>query len=228
MDQFGVKEVTPEIVGRLLGCGSTDIMFFISTSFIRRFIKTPEISARFNLDPNKTRDIEYRTIHRYICDYYRSALNISGSMVAPFSIKKGANIYGLILATTHRRGMEKFLKVCWDLDPSTGEANYNIDADPAWSGEKFLFQEMSTITKIDCFKQSIQEALRNGTMNNVELYRFCLEQGFCASEANKALRSLQDTHTILVNDIVTGTPARKGSFYLIDPSKRITIGLRKR
>jgi len=73
MDQFGVKEVTPEVVNQLLSCGSTDIIFFISSSFIRRFIETPEIRARFDLDPTRTKNVEYRTIHRYICDYYRSA-----------------------------------------------------------------------------------------------------------------------------------------------------------
>jgi hypothetical protein len=162
------------------------------------------------------------------CDYYRSALNTPGSLVAPFSIRKGANIYGVIFATTHRLGMEKFLKVCWTLDTSTGEANYNIDADPTWSGEKVLFPEMSTVTKIDLFKQSLEEALQIGTLNNVELYGFCLEQGFCASKANELLRNLQETHTIVVTDVVAGTPARKGSFYLADPSERITIGLRKK
>jgi mannose/fructose-specific phosphotransferase system component IIA len=65
-------------------------------------------------------------------------------------------------------------------------------------------------------------------MNNVGLYGFCLEQGFCKSKANKVLHSLQDANTILVTDIVTGTPARKGSFYLAESSARITIGLRKR
>ena len=177
MDQFGVKEVTPEIVNQLLSCGSTDIIFFISSSFIRRFIATPEISTKFNLDPDRTRNVEYRTIHRYICDYYRSALNTPGALVAPFSIKKGANIYGVIFASIHKLGMEKFLKVCWTLDPSTGEANYNIDADPTWNGERVLFPEMSSFTKIDLFKQSLKEALQSSTMNNVELYGFCLEQG---------------------------------------------------
>ncbi len=225
MDQFGVKEVTPEVVDELLGCGSTDIIFFISSSFVRRFIETPEIQTKFDLDPAEIRDIEYRTIHRHICDYFRSAL--AGPLVAPFSIKKGSNIYGVIFATMHRLGMEKFLKVCWALDPSTGEANYNIDRDPAWSGERFLLPEMNTITKIELFERALVELVREKPVNNVDLYGFCLEQGFCASKANEVLRKLQETGTIVVTDAATGRPARKGSFYLTDPNERMRMGLKK-
>lgn len=225
MDQFGVKEVTPEIVNVLLGCGSTDALFFISTSFISRFIKTPEIQDAFSLDPKEMRDVEYRVIHRYICDYYRSALRNHGSMVAPFSIKKGGNIYGLIFATQHMLGMEKFLKVCWDLDPSTGEANYNIDKDPAWNGERFLLPEMNAITKIELFEHSLRQFIEDRVPSNRELYRFCLEQGFCASKANLSLRKLQNGQIINTSNISNGSPARKGSFYLKDKMDRVRFGI---
>lgn len=225
MDQFGVKEVTPEIVSTLLSCGSTDIIFFVSSSFIKRFIEAPEIQTKFNVDPGIIKDVEYRAIHRYICDYYRSALSIPGFLVAPFSIKKGGNIYGVIFATLHRLGMEKFLKVCWTLDPSTGEANYNIDDDPAWSGERFLLPEMNVITKIDLFERSLVEFLRKRTATNVELYGFCLEQGFCASKANESLRKLQKARKIVVTDAATGKAARQASFYLVDRSVRVKFGV---
>jgi hypothetical protein len=227
MDQFGIKEVTPEVVSALLNCKSTDIIFFISSSFIKRFIETPEIQARFNVDPKEVRDVEYRAIHRYICDYYRSALRISEALVAPFSIKKLGNIYGVIFATLHRLGMEKFLKVCWTLDPSTGEANYNIDHDPAWSGERFLLPEMNVITKVDLFERTVLEFIRKWTPTNVELYGFCLEQGFCASKAYESLRKLQKAHKIAVTDTAKGTAARQGSFYLTEPDERVKIGIQK-
>jgi three-Cys-motif partner protein len=227
MDQFGVKEVTPEIVNTLLSCGSTDIMFFVSSSFIKRFIETPEIQTKFNLDPGEIKNVEYRAIHRYICDHYRSALGVRGALVAPFSIKKGANIYGVIFATRIRLGMEKFLRICWTLDPSTGEANYNIDDDPAWSGERFLLPEMNTITKVDLFERSLAGYIRQETPNNIELHGFCLEQGFCASKANESLRKLQKTCNMLVTDVASGTAARKSSFYLTERTERVRIGLKK-
>lgn len=88
MDQFGVKEVTPEVVMSLLCCGATDVLFFISSSFIRRFIETEEIGSKFDLDPRTTKNVEYKAIHRYICDHFRSSLHGTGALVAPFSIRK--------------------------------------------------------------------------------------------------------------------------------------------
>jgi hypothetical protein len=226
MDQFGIKEITPEVVRALLGCRSTDILFFISSSFIRRFIETPEFQVHFKLDPSVLKNVEYSAIHRYICDHYRSALGKLVALVAPFSIRKGVNIYGVIFATRHRLGMEKFLKVCWAMDPSTGEANYNIDNDPAWNGERFLYPDMNTITKIELFEQSLMNYIQEMTPTNVELYGFCLEKGFCASKANETLRKLQRSCEITVTEITTGTVARKGSFYLADDNKRVIFGVK--
>lgn len=71
MDQFGVKEVTPDIIRSLARCSATDILFFISTSFIRRFIETPEIRSKYDLNCDEMKSMEYSVIHRYICEYYR-------------------------------------------------------------------------------------------------------------------------------------------------------------
>jgi hypothetical protein len=131
----------------------------------------------------------------------------------------------LIFATRHRLGMEKFLKVCWALDPSTGEANYNIDADLAWSGEPLLWSEMNTITKVDLFERSLVEFLRKQSATNVELYGFCLEQGFCASKAKESLQKLQKEGRILVTDTSTGNAARLGSFYLQEKTVRAKFGV---
>src|SRR5208283_1092431 len=74
MDQFGVKEVTPDVIRRLAACRATDILFFISTSFIRRFIETPEIQSKYDLSCDEIKNMEYNVIHRYICEYYRGKL----------------------------------------------------------------------------------------------------------------------------------------------------------
>jgi len=43
MDQFGLKEVTPDVLRRLAGCKTTDVLFFISSSSARRFAEVPEM-----------------------------------------------------------------------------------------------------------------------------------------------------------------------------------------
>ena len=71
MDQFGIKEVTPEVVSKMAKCSRTDILFFISSSIVNRFIETPEIGSKFNISSEALRDKEYTVIHRYLCDYFR-------------------------------------------------------------------------------------------------------------------------------------------------------------
>ncbi len=225
MDQFGVKEVTPEVVKMLLDCGHTDILFFISSSYLRRFIDEPELKKIFQMDSSQVKNVEYRTIHRHICDYYRSQLGVHKAYVAPFSIKKGSNIYGVIFATGQRRGIEKFLDVCWKLDPSTGESNYSIDDEAIWYGQQSLFSELNVIRKVDIFEKSLVDFVQKQNRTNIELYDYCLNQGFCSMKANESLRKLQNDGSIAVIDISTGKPARKGSFYLTEAASRVTFGV---
>lgn len=213
LDQFGVNQVTPEVVRSLLDCKFTDILFFISSSYINRFIETSEIQGLFSIDPDQLKDVEYNAIHRYICDYFRMQLQGTDALVAPFSIKKGSNIYGVIFASKDLLGMEKFLKVCWGLDSVSGSANYNIDNDMSYSGDT-LFEEFNIPTRLSLFERDLLEFIRQEKPNNQQVYRFALEKGFHSVKANDMLRVLQEKGEILVFDAQTGKPARKRSFYL--------------
>lgn len=221
LDQFGVKEVTPETLDDLLSCGRTDVMFFISSSFVRRFIDTPEIRTKFSINPEEVGNVEYKAIHRYLCAYYRSALRCPDAMLAPFSIKKGSNIYGIIFATRHRSGMDKFLSVCWKIDPSTGQSNYDMDDDPAWGGEQFLLPELNTIKRVDFFEKALLTFIGTQAPDNVELDSFCLAEGFSRAKASESLRAMQNSNRILIVDATTGAPARRGSFYLSEADVRV-------
>ena len=56
-----------------------------------------------------------------------------------FSIKKKANIYGLVFGSHHWRGMQKFLEIAWKLDSSCGEADYEMESDTV-QGEMYFDQ----------------------------------------------------------------------------------------
>jgi three-Cys-motif partner protein len=221
MDQCGVNQVTPEVVRDLLACGSTDVLFFISSSFIHRFIDIPCIRSKLDVDPEEVKNSPYRAIHRHICDHFRAAIDGAGYLLAPFSIMKGANIYGLVFAASHRLAMEKFLNICWKLDEVTGQANYNIDGDLSWGGQPCLFDEMNKATRVTLFEKALRDYIREKRPTNVELYGFCLEQGFCASKAGDSLELLQREGLISVWDVKTQAPARKHSFYLKDKLTRV-------
>ena len=221
LDQCGVTEVTPATVKALVDCGATDVMFFISSSFLRRFAAEPEMQTKFAIPPDLPKIEENDTIHRYICHHFRDELTGTGIELAPFSLKKGPNVYGVIFASAHLKGLERFLSVCWKIDPHTGEANFNIEGDPAWAGQTLLFGDPVKPSKIDRFERDLLDFIARTTPTNIMLYRFCLEQGFPSAKANESLRRLQEKEKLRVNDALAGSPARKKSFYLKDNQLRV-------
>lgn len=223
MDQFGVKEVTPDVVNTLAQCRTTDILFFISSSYIRRFAGEPAIQSYFQLNAQELAASEYKSIHRRICRYFRSKLPQGAEYhLAPFSIRKGSNIYGVVFGSGSLLGLDKFLNVCWKLDDVTGEANYDIDDDPARQGERFLFPEMNVIRKQDEFQRELEQLLRGNreapgklvSVNNLDVYRFTLEQGFLPKHANAHLKAMRKAGRLEVTSTESGDASRKSGFYL--------------
>jgi len=211
LDPFGVSDVTPDIVSRLAGIETTDILLFIPSSYLRRFKDDPQFVARQGLDPAELENIEHGQIHRYVFDHYKSEIpDDLEYFMAPFSIKKGSNIHGIMFGSRCLLGLDKFLKVCWSLDKKTGEANYNIDDDIIWSGQHSLFPELNVTTKARYFINSLIDELRKHSVDNRMMYKFVLESGFATSKARDILIQLQTEGIIDVRLI----DARKGAFYL--------------
>ncbi len=128
LDQFGIKHVTPDIFKKIINLKATDFLFFISSSYIHRFYEIEEFRKYVNIPEETFRANPYKHIHRTVVDFYKSQIpNGRNYYLAPFSIKKNSNIYGIIFGTNHTLGIEKFLKIAWKLDPLLGEANFDID-----------------------------------------------------------------------------------------------------
>lgn len=211
MDQFGISDVTPEIVHQLSLCDRTDILFFFPSSYLKRFRDLPSFASKIDL---REKNLDFNTIHRYICDYFKEWLGASRYYLAPFSIKSGSNIHGVIFGSGHLYGLEKFLRVCWDIDPQTGEANYNIDNDLVRGGQLSLFEEMNSFRKIDQFTESLKEFIEIVAPDNVMTYEFCLMRGFTPTVAKQVLESLLSAGWLQVVSLTDGKPPRKGAFYL--------------
>jgi three-Cys-motif partner protein len=218
MDQCGIKEVNRDIFATLVGCCATDILFFVSSSFIRRFIADESVQQHFNIPEGEMCAVSAKDIHRYVCrEFYQKLIPVDHRYhVAPFSIEKdgGANIYGIIFGSGSLFGLEKFLRVCWNKDEITGEANYNIDGDIVRDGQMALLPEDSVIKKQDRFQRDLMEYIRLRKPDNRDLYQFVLENGFLPSHAGAVLRSMQASGSLSVMDIGSGQKARGNAFYL--------------
>ena len=218
MDQCGIKEVNRDIFATLVGCCATDILFFVSSSFIRRFINDESVQQHFRIPVKEMRAVSAKEVHRYICREFYQKLVMSDQRyhVAPFSIEKdgGSNVYGIIFGTGNLLGLDKFLRVCWNKDEVTGEANYNIDDDIVRDGQGSLFEEYNVVKKRDRFERELAAFVRQHEPDNRDLYRFVLESGFLPAHANELLRAMQQRGDLSVVVVESGQKARGGAFYL--------------
>jgi three-Cys-motif partner protein len=188
IDQCGVSHVTQEVFEILVSAPACDFLFFISSSTLNRFREHTAIKQKIERP-----DDSYH-VHRAATDYYRSLLPESHSyFLAPFSIKKGANIYGLIFGSGHPLGMAKFLEVAWSEDEINGEADFNIHRDRLVPGQSPLFP----YTKVAAFEDDLERHLRSGAIRNErEVIELCFEHGVRPQHAEPVLKRLKQEGVI--------------------------------
>lgn len=171
---------------------TTDFLFFISSSTLNRFNENPEIKKYLCIPDELFSTSDYCHIHRCVLKYYRSLIPANREYyLCPFSIKKGANIYGLIFGTGHLLGIDKFINQCWKIDPHTGDSNFNIDKDDINEDQMKLFPEIDRPKKVQRFENDLKnEILGNALKTNVDIYRYTLFNGFKAEHARKVISQL--------------------------------------
>ncbi|MBN9690075.1 MAG: three-Cys-motif partner protein TcmP [Verrucomicrobia bacterium] len=187
IDQFGVDHVTPAVFRTLVSSPICDFLFFLSSSTLYRFHDIPAIKQKI------ARPDDYFHVHRAALDYYRSLLP-SGMryFLAPFSIKKGANIYGLIFGSAHPLGIDKFLQVAWQSDEISGEADFDINRENIRPGEMLLAFEEMRPSKISAFDRELEHLLRAGLLvDEFDVMQVCFEHGVKRQHAEPVMAKLK-------------------------------------
>lgn len=198
LDQNGIKQITENIFNKIIQLKQTDFLFFISSSYIKRFGDLESFKKYLKITKQDLEEKSYYHVHRMVLEYYRNAIPEKMKYyLAPFSIKKTSGIYGLIFGTNHIYGLEKFLNVCWKHDKITGEANFDIDNEKIDSNKPSLFEEYNVPTKRQVFERKLKEQILNEHLRtDVEVYLFTLEEGFLPKDANRILRELIENRSI--------------------------------
>lgn len=166
LDQYGFSQIDDEIFNKLIQYPKTDFIFFITSSFIKRFKEHPSVKAYINTSNISFDESKPKECHRVIADYFRSSIPEDKEYyLHHFSIRKenSGNYYGLIFGSNHTLGMEKFLKVCWQKDKFSGESNFNID-DDFEIGTLFCNPEVSN--KKEKVRTLLKEQILNNEINN--------------------------------------------------------------
>jgi len=223
LDQNGIKFINRDIFSKLISLDRTDFLFFISSSFAKRFAEVPEFMEYLKVSREEFESSKPYDCHRVILKYYKSLIpSYKDYKLAPFSIRKpnNGNIYGLIFGSNSPLGLEKFLTTAWKLDKHTGEANFNIDNDQIIHGNISLFPEYNVIKKVELFRNSLIEFLKETPRTNKEVYLFTLESGFIPTHTIEILKELQRTNCIIVEPVLDSEKINRGSFYLQYKPKR--------
>ncbi|HEY5039568.1 MAG TPA: three-Cys-motif partner protein TcmP, partial [bacterium] len=179
IDQNGVKQFPPQIFDRLRRLQTTDVMVFMSSSYAWRFQDEPEMQR--HLATKKIfEDTPFYDAHRAVVEYFRSLIPVGERYyLAPFSIKKGSNIHGVMFGSSSLKGLEKFLEAAWHLDDRTGEANFDIDREGSFSLPGELPMEWGETKKVQVFHSELSANILGKLLQSTaDIYRFALERGF--------------------------------------------------
>ena len=176
LDQYGFKQIDENVFLNLVNSPTTDFIFFIASSFIRRFQTLPAVTKYFRENQIRFDESKPKECHRVIAEYYRSLVPSDRDYyIHAFTIQKGKNYYGLIFGTNHSLGMEKFVKVCWKHDYMSGESNCNIDNDYL---PGTLFFEQDNSNKKLMVKDMIERLILEGTItSNIHGLQYALKCG---------------------------------------------------
>jgi three-Cys-motif partner protein len=164
LDQYGFKQVDEDVFLRLVNSPHTDFIFFISSSFIKRFKEHEHTKKYIDTERIPFNESDPKECHRLIADYYQKLIpRHKEYYIHHFTIKKKGNYLGLIFGTNHSLGMEKFLRICWKHDIYSGESDFNIDNDEPVDS---LFFTGETTNKKDKVKREIKAKILSGEISN--------------------------------------------------------------
>jgi hypothetical protein len=187
LDQNGVDQITEAIFRSIVAMPKTDLIFFISSSVVNRF-KT-KLRKYVPITDDDIKEMNINNVHRLLANAYRSWIPVGIKYyLGSYSIKKGANVYGLVFGSCHPRGIDKFLQVAWN---HGGDANFDIDNDGIDPMNPWLFDEFNKPTKIKVFEKELEKAILARILTtNKDIYIFALQNGMLALHARDALNEM--------------------------------------
>lgn len=197
LDQNGIKFITLDIFNYLVNLEKTDFLFYISSSYLRRFGNTPEFSRYLSIPLDKIKEKPFHEIHLQIVNYFQNEIPsyLKDYWLYPFSIKKGGNVFGLVFGSRNILAADKFLRVAWGINPINGTANFDIEQDEQKSIENSkvpLFPSLQKKNKIEAFQDSItKKILSEEIQNNVALYVETLRSGHLPKHSREVLMNLK-------------------------------------
>lgn len=190
LDQNGIKFLSDQYFLELEKCSETDFLYFVSSSYFWRFGNDETFKNHFSVNIEEAKSDPYKFIHKNILKELRRKIPQDSQLkLYPYSLKKGANIHGIIFGASHPRAVDKFLSVAWKRNSINGEANFDINDDKSKKQLTIFGQQK---TKLQIFEDQVREnILTQQITDNAELYDFTLDNGHIGKHAADVLRELK-------------------------------------
>jgi three-Cys-motif partner protein len=191
LDQNGIRFLADRYLLELEKTTRTDFLYFVSSSYFWRFGEKEEFKSHVRLDMEEAKKNPYQFIHRSLIAQLRTKLSPSSKLrLYPFSLKKGANIHGIIFGASHPRAVEKFLGIAWKRNETNGEANFDIDEDK--KKEQLNLFEPKQLKKIELFQQRLLEKILDRSItDNFDAFNFALQEAHLGSHAAEVVKKMK-------------------------------------
>lgn len=199
LDQNGVKFTSDKYFMPLVNSHSTDFLYFISSSYVKRFGGTEEFAKAISYNSERAENEPSTWIHRNVLEELRKRIpQGNNTKLYPFTIKKNANVYGIVFGASHPRAVDKFLATAWKENSINGEANFDID-DDLNKIQLDLFG-LQRLTKIQKFQQELREKIISRVLvTNKDVYDYTLEQGHIPSHAKEEMKRMKEEGLVSYN-----------------------------
>lgn len=197
LDQNGIKFTSDKYFLGIAQKPTTDFLYYVSSSYVKRFGDTEEFRKVLQVDMEEVRQKPYKYVHQMVLNYLRGRLPEDTNVrLYPFTIKKHANVYGIVFGASHERAVDKFLKTAWAANEVNGSANFDID-DDASKSQGVLFGEQP-LTKIESFQKNLRERILSKKItNNLEAFRFTIGEGHIGKHAMDEIKAMKQEGLII-------------------------------
>ncbi|MEP6711807.1 MAG: three-Cys-motif partner protein TcmP [Ferruginibacter sp.] len=191
LDQNGIKFLSDKYLLELEKTNQTDFLYFVSSSYFKRLGNTDEFKKHVDLDIQELKNNPYKFIHRNVIEQLRKKIPLNSTQkLYPYSLKKGANIFGIVFGAKHPLAVDKFLNIAWNRNPINGDANFDID-DDSTKNQLDLFGT-KRLTKIEKFKEGLKsKVLLKEIENNFQALVYAHEQGHIGTHASDCLKEMK-------------------------------------
>lgn len=193
IDQNGIKFASEEYLIPLCSSDCTDFLYYLSSSYFVRFGEEAAFQMNLKIDMNRALSRPYKYIHESILQQLKEKIPVNSNVrLYPFTIKRDANIYGIIFGASHIRAVDKFLRTAWKLNNINGCANFDIDEDISHNVPNLFGEEMHIPTKIERFKEKLRKnILDQAIRSNEDAFLFTMEEGHIPTHATEEIKLMK-------------------------------------